>query len=85
MWSQMSFLENNLLRRLVIPAFGVLGIPAAYLLVFFTPGNHPLYEPWALISIAFWVIISGVVYYVFLAIRVKRGTAKLRLPPRYGR
>lgn len=81
----MSFLENNVLRRLVILVPGVLGIPAAYLLVFLTPGNHPLYEPWILISIAFWVIISGVVYYIFLTIRIRRGTAKLRLPPRYRR
>ena len=81
----MSLLENNVLRRLVIFAFGALGVPISYVIVFFTPGNHPLYEPWLLLSIAFWVIISGVIYYLFLAIRVKRGTAKLRLPPIYRR
>lgn len=81
----MRLLEDNVLRRLVIFAFGALGIPISYLIVFFTPGNHPLYEPWLLLSIAFWVIVSGVVYYVFLIVRVRRGTAQLRMSPRYRR
>lgn len=81
----MSFIENNLLRRITILATGLLSIPISYLADSAVTTPHPFYQAWVILSIALWVIISGVVYFIFFSIRIRNGTLKMRRPPRYDR
>lgn len=35
---------------------------------------HPFYQAWEILSVALYVVVSGISYFVFLNLRIKRGT-----------
>lgn len=78
----MSILESDFKRKFIIIAFGIISIPLAYASIMLDPAfNHFTYESLIILTIAYWVIVSIIAYFIVLSIRVRRGTAQLRGPP----
>lgn len=77
----MSILESNFKRRSVIIAAGIISIPLAYASIVLDPAfTHFSYESLIILTIAYWVIVSIVAYFILLSVRIRRGTAQLRGP-----
>lgn len=78
----MSITENAKIRRTLILLIGLLAVPISYVMDSLVKSDHPFYQAWIILSVALWVIISGVTYFVFLSLRLRNGTFPRIRPPR---